>query len=108
MPDRSHDTVPMFMRYAETRHLPPPDLLHCETIEEHSWLSNWHIKSHRHANLSHLLYIATVDIVLHDLNLALTTRSTYAASQRPVATPRALDARNQAPAHQHDYQRSRR
>lgn len=51
-------TVPVFKLYGETRHWPTPDLLHCESIPERSHLHDWHIRTHRHADLVHVLHIA--------------------------------------------------
>ncbi|PAU74795.1 helix-turn-helix domain-containing protein [Halomonas salipaludis] len=64
MPALSHDAVPVFKLYGETRHWPTPDLLHCESIAERSRLHDWHIKTHRHADLLHLLHIAAGEVVL--------------------------------------------
>lgn len=58
-------SVPVFKLYGETRHWPTPDLLHCESIAERSRLHDWHIKSHRHADLVHLLHIRAGQVTLH-------------------------------------------
>ena len=60
-----HATVPVFKLYGETRHWPTPDLLHCESIAERSRLHDWHIRTHRHADLLHLLHIRDGKVTLH-------------------------------------------
>lgn len=67
------DRVPVFKLYGETRQWPTPDLLHCESIAARSRLHDWHIRTHRHADLVHVLYIQTGQVALelegleHDL-----------------------------------------
>ncbi|MCE8035474.1 MAG: helix-turn-helix domain-containing protein [Halomonas sp.] len=56
--------VPVFKLYGETRHWPTPDLLHCESIPERSRLHDWHIRPHRHADLVHVLHIASGQVKL--------------------------------------------
>nr|WP_283101622.1 helix-turn-helix domain-containing protein [Halomonas populi] len=56
--------VPVFKLYGETHHWPTPDLLHCESIAERSQLHNWHIRTHRHADLVHVLHIASGEVEL--------------------------------------------
>ena len=57
MNDLQRGSVPVFKLYGETRQWPTPDLLHCESIAERSRLHDWHIKTHRHVDLVHLLHI---------------------------------------------------
>lgn len=56
--------VPVFKLYGETRHWPTPDLLHCESIPERSRLHDWHIRPHRHADLVHVLHVASGGVEL--------------------------------------------
>ncbi|QOR40335.1 helix-turn-helix domain-containing protein [Billgrantia diversa] len=56
--------VPVFKLYGETHHWPTPDLLHCESIPERSRLHDWHIRPHRHADLVHVLHIASGQVEL--------------------------------------------
>lgn len=59
-----HTAVPTFKLYGETHPWPTPDLLHCESIAERSQLHNWHIKTHRHTDLLHLLHIKTGQVTV--------------------------------------------
>ncbi|NIC07201.1 helix-turn-helix domain-containing protein [Billgrantia bachuensis] len=56
--------VPVFKLYGETRHWPTPDLLHCESIPERSRLHDWYIRPHRHADLVHVLHVASGQVEL--------------------------------------------
>nr|WP_300310015.1 helix-turn-helix domain-containing protein [Halomonas sp.] len=56
--------VPVFKLYGETRPWPTPDLLHCESIPERSQLHDWHIHPHRHADLFHILHVASGSVTL--------------------------------------------
>src|SRR5690554_4964378 len=67
-------TIPIFKLYGETRPWPTPDLLHCESIAERSRLHDWHIKTHRHTDLLHLLHIKAGQVTL-DLEGNQTTLS---------------------------------
>ncbi|WP_111415016.1 helix-turn-helix domain-containing protein [Billgrantia lactosivorans] len=60
----SETAVPVFKLYGETRHWPTPDLLHCESIPERSRLHDWHIRPHRHADLVHVLHVASGQVEL--------------------------------------------
>ncbi|WP_207389242.1 helix-turn-helix domain-containing protein [Marinobacter halodurans] len=58
------DRIPVFKLYGETRQWPTPDLLHCESIAARSRLHDWHIRTHRHADLVHVLYIQAGQVAL--------------------------------------------
>lgn len=60
----SDTAVPVFKLYGETHPWPTPDLLHCESIPERSRLHDWHIRPHRHADLVHVLHIASGEVEL--------------------------------------------
>lgn len=64
MTPSGRENVPVFKLYGETRQWPTPDLLHCESIAERSRLHDWHIKPHRHADLLHVLHIASGKVTL--------------------------------------------
>ncbi|MDI5986031.1 helix-turn-helix domain-containing protein [Halomonas sp. M4R5S39] len=64
MPTPPTASVPVFKLYGETRHWPTPDLLHCESIPERSRLHDWHIRPHRHADLVHVLHVASGCVAL--------------------------------------------
>lgn len=64
MPTAPAASVPVFKLYGETRHWPTPDLLHCESIPERSHLHDWNIRPHRHADLVHVLHLASGDVTL--------------------------------------------
>ncbi|GEK48951.1 helix-turn-helix domain-containing protein [Halomonas pacifica] len=64
MPTAPATSVPVFKLYGETRHWPTPDLLHCESIPERSQLHDWNIRPHRHADLVHVLHLASGDVTL--------------------------------------------
>ncbi|MGR4070112.1 helix-turn-helix domain-containing protein [Billgrantia sp. C5P2] len=57
-------SVPVFKLYGETHHWPTPDLLHCESIPERSRLHDWYIRPHRHADLVHVLHVASGQVEL--------------------------------------------
>lgn len=58
------DGIPVFKLYGETHQWPTPDLLHCESIAERSRLHDWHIRTHRHADLVHVLHIREGSVAL--------------------------------------------
>jgi AraC family transcriptional activator of pobA len=64
MPTSPAAPIPVFKLYGETRHWPTPDLLHCESIPERSRLHDWVIRPHRHADLIHVLHIASGQVEL--------------------------------------------
>ncbi|MEQ4538681.1 MAG: helix-turn-helix domain-containing protein [Billgrantia sp.] len=64
MSNTPHTSVPVFKLYGETHPWPTPDLLHCESIPERSRLHDWHIRPHRHADLVHVLHIASGQVEL--------------------------------------------
>src|SRR5690606_11461748 len=49
--------VPVFKLYGESVNWSSPDLWHMESSAERSLLHDWHIHSHQHADLAHVLYV---------------------------------------------------
>ncbi|WP_204355875.1 helix-turn-helix domain-containing protein [Marinobacter bohaiensis] len=63
-PAADMEQIPVFKLYGETRQWPTPDLLHCESIAARSRLHDWHIRTHRHADLVHVLHIREGQLTL--------------------------------------------